>query len=121
MLFRSDQITKDHSLVEEMVRNGQLEKEDARNHPDKNVITRAIGMKDKVQTDLFDVGLNEKDRCLLCSDGLTNMVEDKEILMIIRESGSLEEAARELKDTANRNGGSDNISVILIEPIEGGV
>ena len=116
-----DQITKDHSLVEEMVRNGQLEKEDARNHPDKNVITRAIGMKDKVQTDLFDVGLNEKDRCLLCSDGLTNMVEDKEILRIIRESGSLEEAARELKDTANRNGGSDNISVILIEPIEGGV
>lgn len=116
-----DQITKDHSLVEEMVRNGQLEKEDARNHPDKNVITRAIGMRDRVQTDLFDVGLHEKDRCLLCSDGLTNMVEDEQILRIIREAGSLEEAARELKDTANRNGGSDNISVILIEPLEGGV
>ena len=116
-----DQITRDHSLVEEMVRSGQLAREDAREHPDKNVITRAIGIKDKVQADLFDIGLKEKDKCLLCSDGLTNMVEDEEILRIIREAGSIEEAARELKDTANRNGGSDNISVILIEPLEGGV
>ncbi len=116
-----DQITKDHSLVEEMVRSGQLAREDARIHPDKNVITRAIGIKEKVQADLFDIGLKDGDKCLLCSDGLTNMVEDREILRIIQDSGTLEEAAKSLKDTANRNGGSDNISVILIEPLEGGV
>lgn len=115
-----DQITKDHSLVEEMIRTGQISREDADTHPDKNIVTRAIGMKDQLRIDLFDVGLKERDICLLCSDGLTNMVDDREILRIVRGTDSLEEAAQLLKDTANQNGGLDNISVILVEPIEGG-
>ena len=116
-----DQITRDHSLVEEMILAGQISREEARTHPDKNVITRAVGMKDAVKIDLFDAGIRPGDICLLCSDGLTNMVPDREILRIVQEAGSLEEAGRNLTETANRNGGSDNISVILVQPIEGGV
>lgn len=116
-----DQITHDHSLVEEMIMAGQISREEARIHPDKNVITRAIGMKDQTSADLFDVNINPGDICLLCSDGLTNMVSDREILRIVHEAKSLEEAGQILKDTANANGGSDNISVILVQPIEGGV
>ncbi|MDD3795273.1 MAG: Stp1/IreP family PP2C-type Ser/Thr phosphatase, partial [Lachnospiraceae bacterium] len=78
-----EQITKDHSLVEEMVRAGELRRDEARNHPEKNIITRAVGVKTKVRTDFFDVALNEGDRFLLCSDGLTNMVEDTEILELV--------------------------------------
>ena len=111
-----EQITSDHSLVEEMVRAGQLAREDARTHPEKNVITRAIGVKSRLKADFFDVGLNPGDLVLLCSDGLTNMITDQEILRIVRSTQTLEDAARKLVDTANQNGGSDNISVILIEP-----
>ena len=110
------QITRDHSLVEEMVRAGQLRREDARTHPEKNVITRAVGVQENLRIDFFDVSLNPGDIILLCSDGLTNMVEDEEILRIVHEEASLEKAARRLVDTANKNGGSDNISVVLAEP-----
>lgn len=112
-----DQITRDHSLVEEMVRRGDLRAEDARNHPEKNVITRAIGTRKSVQADYFDVALEKGSIILLCSDGLTNMVEDREIYHIVMKSASLEEAGRKLVDAANRYGGSDNISVILAEPV----
>ena len=110
---RLEQITRDHSLVEEMVRAGELRREDARLHPDKNVITRAVGVKSSV-------ALNRGDRFLICSDGLTNMVPEDMIFRIVKEKGSLEEAARELVDEANRSGGSDNISVILAAPDVGG-
>ena len=121
-----DQITRDHSLVEEMIRARQITREEARVHPDKNVITRAIGMKDEIKADLFDVGLKAGDICLLCSDGLSNMVTDEEIFELIQEAPSLEEAAGRLVEKANRNGGSDNISVVLVQPFgnepdEGGV
>lgn len=115
------QITRDHSLVEEMVRAGQLGKEEARNHPEKNIITRAVGVKNKVRIDFFDVGLYSGDKFLLCSDGLTNMVEDEEILEFVRKEASLEAAAHRLVATANRNGGKDNISVVLVEPTVSGV
>ena len=115
-----EQITRDHSLVEEMVRGGQLTKEAARVHPEKNVITRAIGMKDKVRADYFDLELVKGDIFLLCSDGLTNMVTDQEIWRIVHRAHSIEEAGRQLIDTANENGGSDNISVILVQPTPGG-
>lgn len=117
-LLRDDiyQITTDHSLVEEMIRLRQITREEARSHPDKNVITRAVGMKDLARPDLYDVGLLPGDICLLCSDGLSNMVPDRQIFEIVKESASLEEAAMKLRDAANDNGGSDNISVILIEP-----
>lgn len=110
-----EQITHDHSLVEEMIRIGELQRKDAKNYPDRNVITRAIGVRAPVRVDFFDVKLEHGDKILLCSDGLTNMVEDEEILEIVRKSSSIEEAAGTLVDTANKNGGKDNISVVLAE------
>lgn len=110
-----EQITRDHSLVEEMIRVGELQRKDARSHPDRNVITRAIGVRTPVRIDFFDVKLEEGDRILLCSDGLTTMVEDEDILHIVRKSTSPKEAAQRLVTEANKNGGKDNISVILAE------
>ena len=110
------QITRDHSLVEEMIRMGGLDRADARNHPDKNIITRAVGAEDQVEPDFFTVELREGDTVLMCSDGLTNMLEDEEIRMIISGARDLVEKAERLVEAANANGGRDNISVILIEP-----
>lgn len=110
------QITRDHSLVEEMIRMGGLDRADARNHPDKNIITRAVGAEDHVEPDFFTVELREGDTVLMCSDGLTNMLEDEEIRMIISGARDLVEKAECLVEAANANGGRDNISVILIEP-----
>lgn len=112
------QITKDHSLVEEMVRLGEIRKEDAKNHPDKNIITRAIGAKLNVDIDFFDVKLFEKDIVLICSDGLTNMIEDKDIKLILKIEEELPEKAKKLVDVANENGGKDNIAVVLVEKTE---
>ena len=110
-----EQITIDHSLVEEMVRNGSIDREAARNHPKKNIITRAIGAQDIVEADFFKLEINVGDMVLLCSDGLTNMVEDENIQHILKGGGSLKEKAEELVRAANNNGGRDNISLIIIE------
>lgn len=110
------QITRDHSLVEEMVRRGGIGREEAKNHPDKNIITRAVGASDTVEPDFFTVELEEGDIVLMCSDGLTNMLEDEEIRMIMSGARDLVEKAQGLVEAANENGGRDNISVILIEP-----
>lgn len=111
------QITVDHSLVEEMVREGVIAKDKARNHPKKNIITRAVGVAPHVEPDFFEVELKMGDRILMCSDGLSNMLEDEELNKIVSSVGSLEEKAKLLVDAANGNGGKDNISVILIEPL----
>ncbi len=117
---RIDQITHDHSLVEEMVRSGRLRRDQVRNHPEKNIITRAIGESRDVLIDFFDVALNPGDTLLLCSDGLTNMVEDGQIFRILKREKNLETAGIRLIEEANRNGGRDNISVILVKvPPEG--
>lgn len=118
-LIRDDirQITKDHSLVEEMVRSGRLKREEAKNHPNKNVITRAVGVEKEVAIDFFDLRLRKGDIILLCSDGLSNMLEDEEILQIVKGGGDVEKRARELITAANQNGGKDNISVVLVEPL----
>lgn len=113
------QITRDHSLVEEMVTLGGIDREMARNHPDKNIITRAVGVKEKVAADFFEVDLTKGDRLLLCSDGLTNMLRDEEIYQIIQNNKELEQAAKALVDAANENGGRDNIAVVLVEPFGG--
>jgi len=110
------QITKDHSLVQEMVRMGGLDPESARTHADKNIITRAVGGADAIDVDFFTVKLKENDIILMCSDGLTGMLEDEEIYMVINGQRDLIEMAEKLVDAANLHGGSDNIAVILIEP-----
>lgn len=100
-----EQITRDHSLVEEMIRIGELQRKDARSHPDRNVITRAVGVRTPVRIDFFDVKLEHGDKVLLCSDGLTNMIEDEEILQIVKRCGSPKEAAQRLVNEANKTGG----------------
>ncbi|MCR4691965.1 MAG: Stp1/IreP family PP2C-type Ser/Thr phosphatase [Lachnospiraceae bacterium] len=113
------QITRDHSLVEEMIRLGGLKREEARLHPDKNIITRAIGATDTVEVDFFTVELNPTDKILMCSDGLTNMVTDEQILQILNQfpdDKTLVQTAQALIDAANENGGKDNIGVVLVRP-----
>lgn len=111
------QITEDHSLVEEMVRMGGIDREEARNHPDKNIITRAVGARDDVEVDFFSRELQTGDMVLLCSDGLTNMVDDETICRVLKNGKSLRDRVEELVQMANINGGRDNISVIVIEPL----
>ena len=111
------QITKDHSLVQEMVRMGELNAEEARNHPDKNIITRALGAERTVDVDFFDLKLEPGNVVLMCSDGLSNMVEDDRIGEIISDTDrDLQERGQALISEANRNGGTDNIAIVLIEP-----
>ncbi len=110
------QITRDHSLVEEMVRLGEITEEEARRHPDKNIITRALGAADTVDTDFFDYRLPPEGVILMCSDGLTNMVDDVDIRRIIEKEPSAREKVEALINAANDNGGKDNIAVIIIEP-----
>lgn len=111
------QITRDHSLVEEMVRMGGLKREQARSHPKKNIITRAIGAEDELNVDFFKVTLEPGDIVLMCSDGLTNMIEDEEIRMILQGQRDLASKAEGLVNAANNNGGKDNIAVVLIDPL----
>ncbi len=113
---RLRQVTRDHSLVEEMVRLGEMNESQAREHPDKNIITRAVGAADTVQVDFFEVDVSGNDTILLCTDGLTNMVEDHVIEKIIFEEKDAEEEVRKLIRTANSNGGRDNITAIIIKP-----
>ncbi len=110
------QVTKDHSLVQEMVRMGEMNPLQARVHPDKNIITRAVGAMRDLKADFFEVNLRPGDRILICSDGLTNMLEDSEIRRIISSRHDLASMVRQLIVAANENGGKDNISVIIIDP-----
>ncbi len=107
------QITRDHSYVEEMVSIGELDKESARTHEKKNIITRAIGVVKGTEADFFEVQLNSGDTILMCSDGLTNMVDDEQIKSIVNSSKEIEDAVHTLIDVANSNGGKDNIAVLL--------
>ena len=111
------QITKDHSLVQEMVRMGEIKPEEARNHPDKNIITRALGAERTVDIDFFDLKMEPGSTILMCSDGLSNMVEDSKIEeIILDQTNELPKKGERLLSEANRNGGKDNIAVILVEP-----
>lgn len=110
------QVTRDHSLVEEMVRMGELAKDAAKDHPDKNIITRAVGAAQDVDVDFFEVELYPQDYILMCSDGLTNMVEDEDIRRIVQSQRDVAERVEKLVETANDHGGQDNITVVVIEP-----
>lgn len=111
-----EQITKDHSLVEEMIRIGELDRSAAREHPDKNIITRALGVAEKVEVDFFEVDLKKGDIILMCSDGLTNMVEDEQIRRVVKAQRDVVQIVEELIKVANHNGGNDNIGVVIVEP-----
>ena len=109
------QVTVDHSLVEEMVQSGKLQKEAIRTHPNKNIITRALGTNRTVKADCFEIEVREGDVLLLCSDGLTNMLEDDRIESIIKQyKNDMKRAGEILIEEANEAGGKDNISVVLV-------
>ena len=111
-----EQITRDHSLVEEMVTLGKIERDSESYWNQKNIITRAVGIGRTVEADLFEVPMQECDCVLLCSDGLTNMVDNAGISRILKTTDTLKEKTENLIRTANDNGGKDNIAVILMEP-----
>lgn len=109
------QVTKDHSYVEEQVELGNISRYSDEYNKNKNIITRAVGIEDTVKADFFEVDLVKNDYILICSDGLTNMVDDDSIFAIISGHGSLQYKANTLIAAANENGGNDNIAVILIK------
>ena len=109
---RFEQLTRDHSLVEEMRRKGQLTDEQAEDHPQRSIITRALGPEPEVQVDLQTVPAQDGDVFLICSDGLTTMLDDEDIARILDRATSLQAAVRALVDEANRAGGRDNITVV---------
>ena len=109
------QVTEDHSLVNELVRTGQITKEDAENHPRKNVLLRALGTETKVDIDISTVIFEEDDVILLCSDGLSNKLSDQEMIEIIKNEQPFEEKADSFIELANHNGGEDNITLVLIQ------
>jgi PPM family protein phosphatase len=116
-----EQLTEDHSLVAELVRSGKLSPEEAVTHPQRSVITRALGTDPDVDVDTFTVDAQPGDLFLLCSDGLTTMVGDERIVDVVAESrDDLERAAKQLIADANRSGGEDNVTVVFFEIAEAG-
>ncbi len=113
---RIRQVTRDHSYVEELVSLGRLERRSKDYKDKKNIITRAVGTEDKLLVDFFEVGLEPGDFILMCSDGLSNMLEDVEMEEIVGSDLELEEKAEKLITVANDNGGKDNIAVVLVDP-----
>lgn len=109
------QLTQDHTLVADMVRKGEIGEEVARVHPLKNILVRALGTDVKAEVDLLSEEVQPGDRILLCSDGLSSMLRDEEILSIVNESESLDDACQTLIDATNKNGGEDNTTIVLVE------
>lgn len=109
------QITRDHSLVEELVSLGQLDRAQARTNKNKNIITRAVGGMQVVMADYFETRLKGGEVILMCTDGLTNMVEDNEIMNLVKQKADLSARVESLIRSANNHGGRDNVGVILIE------
>ncbi|HEY4725902.1 MAG TPA: Stp1/IreP family PP2C-type Ser/Thr phosphatase, partial [Actinomycetota bacterium] len=112
------QVTVDHSLVQELVDDGRLSPEDAERHPQRSVITRALGIDPEVEFDLFTYKLQVGDRLLLCSDGLSDVVETTQIRNVLLRVRSPQKAARQLITVANEQGGPDNITVIVVEAVD---
>jgi serine/threonine protein phosphatase PrpC len=108
-----EQLTSDHSLVAELERSGQISPEAAENHPQRSIITRALGPEPDVDVDTYTVAGKDGDVFLLCSDGLTSMISDEEVASILRSADSLEKTADALVRAANQSGGRDNITVVL--------
>jgi PPM family protein phosphatase len=109
------QVTEDHSLVNELVRSGQISREDAEHHPRKNVLLRALGTEKTVEMDIKTIIFEEGDILLLCSDGLSNKVTEHEMMEILQSEKSLERKAGTFISRANENGGEDNITLVIVE------
>lgn len=107
------QITRDHSIVQELLEAGKISDEDARNHPQKNLITRAVGINEQIQVDYLETMLNRDDKVLICSDGLTNSCTEEEIHRIVMDT-PVADIPQKLIDRANEHGGMDNITVVII-------
>jgi serine/threonine protein phosphatase PrpC len=116
-----EQLTQDHSLVGELVRSGKISPEEAESHPQRSVITRALGTEADVDVDTFTREAEPDDVYLLCSDGLTDMLADREILELLEGAPALDVAARRLVEAANSRGGEDNITVVVFEMVRGQV
>lgn len=117
-LFREQRLialTEDHSLVNALLKSGEITQEMAENHPRKNIITRSLGMPGSLEVDVAIHRIEDHDQLLLCSDGLTNMVSEPKITQILLEAASLQDASQRLIDEANAKGGLDNITVLLID------
>jgi protein phosphatase len=114
------QVTEDHSLVEQLVREGRLTPEEAQHHPQRAIITRALGVDADVQVDTYRLDLKPGDRLLICSDGLTNMLSDDTIAQTLRRHADPQQAADTLVDMANQAGGDDNITVVLVDALSDG-
>lgn len=114
------QITKDHSFVNELLDMGAISIEQAKNHPNKNVITRAVGTEESVEADTYTGSINKKDVILICTDGLTNMVDDNTILTVVKDIKSPQKVTENLVMLAKENGGTDNITAVVIKASTGG-
>ncbi len=112
------QITDDHSLVEDLVREGRLSPDDARTHPQRNILTRVLGNEPDVEVDVWEIVPQRGDRYLLCSDGLFNEVDDDRIAAVLRRLADPEDAAHELVALANQHGGRDNVSVVVVDVVD---
>lgn len=108
-------ITRDHSLVEDLVARGQITPEQARQHPQKNLITRALGAESRLRADLFRQPMEPGDALLLCSDGLSNVVSDQELLYEVLHGGPAEDCCRRLLDIALSRGAPDNVTAVLLQ------
>ncbi len=113
-----EQLTVDHSLVEDLVRDGRLSREDAASHPQRNIVTRALGISSEVEVDTFRVEVETGDRYILCSDGLFNEVDDESIIGILHANADPKVAAEELVDEAVERGGRDNVTVVLVDVMD---
>ncbi len=109
-----EKITIDHSVVEEMIMRGEITEEEAREHPRRNLITRALGTDERVKSDIYTYKIDQGTKILLCSDGLSNMISSEEMKKIIDSAESSQIACETLIDKANERGGYDNITAVLI-------
>ncbi len=116
--FRNDeltQITEDHTFIQEMVRTGRLTDDEAKAHPNRNMITRAVGIGANVEVDAFEFDINESDILLICSDGLSGMLSNEKISEILATNDTIEQKTQKLVQQALDNGGEDNVTVILVK------
>jgi serine/threonine protein phosphatase PrpC len=108
-------LTTDHSYIEELIKNGSLTREQAENHPQKHIITRALGCEEIIEVDFYTCELHKNDIFVLCTDGLTNMISEQKIMEVVCRHKDPQQACKELVELANKNGGIDNITVIVLQ------